>query len=71
MNAPQTFTDSTPATREHDPDCLICVGGTFGIAGCLVLDVLQVGPARQRWQWAELDAGLNDCPCVQMRRMGQ
>lgn len=48
--------------REPVPDCPICSGF---IPGCLVLDALQVTAARQRWQWANLGPGANDCPCIQ------
>jgi hypothetical protein len=50
-----------------DPECPICTTG-MKIPGCLVLDALQVTAAQQRWQWADLGPGANDCPCVQMKR---
>jgi len=56
-------------SAKPDPDCPICSNSTYGIPGCLVLDALQVSAARRRWQWAILDAGVNDCPCVQMQRL--
>lgn len=39
-------------------DCRLCRGSNL-----FILDVMQVTAARQRWQWAELGAGANYCPC--------
>ena len=55
-----------------DPGCLLCgPQSTFKIPGCLALDAMQVEAARKRWQWADLGAGANDCPCIQHRPGGQ
>ena len=40
------------------PKCRLCRG-----TNRFTLDMLQVPAARQRWQWADLDGGVNCCPC--------
>lgn len=40
------------------PKCRLCHGRNN-----MTLDATQVGAARRRWQWADLDAGANYCPC--------
>lgn len=57
----KTMADWEEAIRTLSPGCKVCRGSP----GTLVLDALQVPAARERWQWADLGAGANECPgCI-------